>query len=424
MERKVTKLEHSHVEVLVTVDKEAWQAAQKKSFDKLAANVTIDGFRKGKAPEHLVKAKVDPMKVMDEAINLLLPDIYRDIVTVDGVKPFAQPKVDISKISDTELEVKFTIVTAPEVKLGAYTGLKIGHQAVKVTEKDLEAALDAVKNQNASLVLKEDAAALGDTVVMDFSGTIEGKPVEGGAATNHELELGSHAFIPGFEEQLVGHKAGEHIDVKVTFPQNYMDELKGKEAIFACDIHEVKEKKVPELTDDLVKELKIKDVETIDAYKEFKKNELKVNKEAEEKRAYIAKLTDEIAKTSTVDIPDEIIDSQTASRKEDLENKIKQSGLTLEQYLQFVGQKEEEFLAKLKDESKHDVTNYMVMEEIAKAEKVEVTPEELEFEYSKIASQYNMKVEDVKKALAPQENEFRNNLKMQRVEEFLTSHNE
>jgi len=424
MERKVTKLEHSHVEVLVTVDKEAWQAAQKKSFDKLAANVTIDGFRKGKAPEHLVKAKVDPMKVMDEAINLLLPDIYRDIITADGIKPFAQPKVDISKISDTELEVKFTIVTAPEVKLGAYTGLKIGHQAVKVTEKDLEAALDAVKNQNASLVLKEDAAALGDTVVMDFSGTIEGKPFEGGSATNHELELGSHAFIPGFEEQLVGHKAGEHIDVKVTFPQNYMDELKGKEALFACDIHEVKEKKVPELTDDLVKELKIKDVETVDAYKEFKKNELKVNKEAEEKRAYIAKLTDEIAKASTVDIPDEIIDSQMASRKEDLENKIKQSGLTLEQYLQFVGQKEEEFLAKLKDESKHDVTNYMVMEEIAKAEKVEVTPEELEFEYSKIASQYNMKVEDVKKALAPQENEFRNNLKMQRVEEFLTSHNE
>ena len=424
MERKVTKLEHSHVEVLVTDDKETWQAAQKKSFDKLAANVTIDGFRKGKAPEHLVKAKVDPMKVMDEAINLLLPDIYRDIITADGIKPFAQPKVDISKISDTELEVKFTIVTAPEVKLGAYTGLKIGHQAVKVTEKDLEAALDAVKNQNASLVLKEDAAALGDTVVMDFSGTIEGKPFEGGSATNHELELGSHAFIPGFEEQLVGHKAGEHIDVKVTFPQNYMDELKGKEALFACDIHEVKEKKVPELTDDLVKELKIKDVETVDAYKEFKKNELKVNKEAEEKRAYIAKLTDEIAKASTVDIPDEIIDSQMASRKEDLENKIKQSGLTLEQYLQFVGQKEEEFLAKLKDESKHDVTNYMVMEEIAKAEKVEVTPEELEFEYSKIASQYNMKVEDVKKALAPQENEFRNNLKMQRVEEFLTSHNE
>jgi len=424
MERKVTKLEHSHVEVLVTVDKEAWQAAQKKSFDKLAANVTIDGFRKGKAPEHLVKAKVDPMKVMDEAINLLLPDIYRDIITADGIKPFAQPKVDISKISDTELEVKFTIVTAPEVKLGAYTGLKIGHQAVKVTEKDLEAALDAVKNQNASLVLKEDAAALGDTVVMDFSGTIEGKPFEGGSATNHELELGSHAFIPGFEEQLVGHKAGEHIDVKVTFPQNYMDELKGKEALFACDIHEVKEKKVPELTDDLVKELKIKDVETVDAYKEFKKNELKVNKEAEEKRAYIAKLTDEIAKASTVDIPDEIIDSQMASRKEDLENKIKQSGLTLEQYLQFVGQKEEEFLAKLKDESKHDVTNYMVMEEIAKAEKVEVTPEELEFEYSKIASQYNMKVEDVKKALAPRENEFRNNLKIQRVEEFLTSHNE
>lgn len=424
MERKVTKLEHSHVEVLVTVDKEAWVAAQKKAFDKIAANVTVDGFRKGKAPEHLVKAKIDQMKVMDEAINSLLPDIYRDIITKDDIKPFAQPKVDITKISDTELEVKFLIVTAPEIKLGAYTGLKVGHESVKVTDKDLQEALDAVKNQNATLSLKEGASALGDTVVLDFVGSIDGKPFEGGSATNHELELGSHSFIPGFEEQLVGHKAGEHVDVKVTFPENYTEELKGKEALFACDIHEVKEKKVPELSDDLVKELKIKDVETVDQFKEFKQNELKVNKENEEKRAYLGKLTDEIAKKAKADIPDEIIESQIESRKEDLTNKMKQSGLTLEQYLQFVGQKEDEFLAKLKEESIHDVTNYMVMEEIAKAEKIDVTDEEIEFEFAKIADQYKMKVEDVKKALAPQESEFRSNLKMQRVEEFLISHND
>lgn len=424
MERKVTKLEHSHVEVSVIVDKEAWKAAQKKSFDKIAANVTVDGFRKGKAPEHLIKAKVDQMKVMDEAINALLPGIYKDIITVDNVKPFAQPKVDVTKISDVELELKFLIVTAPEVKLGAYTGLKIGHEEVKVTDKDLQDAIESVKNQNASLALKEGAAAMGDTVILDFAGTIEGKPFEGGSATNHELELGSHSFIPGFEEQLVGHKAGEHVDVKVTFPENYMEELKGKEAIFACDIHEVKEKKVPELTDELVVELKIAGVSTVAQFKDYKKNELKANKEAEERRTYLSKLIDAIAKGSKIDIPDEIVDSQIASRREDLENKIKQSGLSLEQYLQFVGQKEEEFSAKLKEESLHDVANYMVMEEIAKVEKVEVTQEEIDFEYAKIADQYKMKIEDVKKALEKQESEFRNNLKMQRVEDFLLSKND
>ena len=424
MERKVTKLEHSHVEVAVVVDNAAWKVAQKKAFDKAAANVTVDGFRKGKAPEHLIKAKVDQMKVMDDAINSLLPEIYKDIISVDGVKPYAQPKVDVTKISDAELELKFLIVTAPEVQLGKYTGQKIGHQDVKVEDADLEAALESVKNQNASLVVKEGVAALGDTVVLDFAGSIDGKPFDGGSATNHELELGSGSFIPGFEEQLVGHKAGEHVHVNVTFPENYTEELKGKAALFECEVHEVKEKKVPELTDELVAELKINNVSTVEQFKEYKKNELMVNKKAEEKRTYINKLIDAIAKDSKIDIPEEIIDTQVASRREDLENKIKQSGLNLEQYLQFVGQKEEEFLAKLHEEAAHDVANYMVMEEIAVFEKIEITQEEVDFEYAKIADQYKMKIEDVKKALAQQENEFRNNLKMQRVEEFLISHNE
>ncbi|HPY79424.1 MAG: trigger factor [Erysipelotrichaceae bacterium] len=424
MERKVTKLEHSHVEVAVVVDQDAWKAAQKKAFDKLSANVTVDGFRKGKAPEHLIRAKVDQMKVMDEAINSLLPGIYRDIISVDGVKPYAQPKVDITKISDVELELKFSIVTAPEVKLGAYTGKKVGHTEVKVEDKDVEEALEAIKLQNASLVLKEGPAALGDTVVLDFAGSIDGKLFDGGSAKNHELELGSGTFIPGFEDQLVGVKAGDHVHVNVTFPENYTPELKGKTALFECEIHEVKGKKVPELTDELVVELKIKDVATVEQLKAHKKNELLAQKKTDEKRAYLGKLIDLIAKDAKADIPDEIIESQITSRREDLENKIQQSGLNLEQYLQIVGQKEEEFLAKLKEESIHDVTNYMVMEEIAKAEKIEVTDEELEFEYAKIADQYKMKIEDVKKALANQETEFRNNMKMNRVEEFLISNNE
>lgn len=423
MERKVTKLENSHVEVLVNVDEATWKAAQKKAFEKVAANITVDGFRKGKAPENLVKSRVDQVKVMDEAINSLLPEIYRDIVEVDGVKPFTQPKVDVTKLSDTELEVKFLIVTAPEVELGQYKGLEIGHSKVEVTEEEVNNALKAVQEQNATLAVKEGASELGDTVVIDFAGSVDGKPFDGGSATNYELELGSHSFIPGFEEQLVGHKAGEHVDVKVKFPENYVENLKGKEAVFACDIHEVKVKKLPELDEELIAELKIPNVKTVEELRAHKKNELLSSKEVNEKREYISKVVEAIAKASKIEIPQEIIDSQAAARKEDLINRMKQSGLTLEQYLQLVGQKEEELMAKLKEESVKDVTNFMVLETIAEKEHLEVSDADLDFEFAKMADQYSMKVEDVKKALQPQLEEFRNNLKMQKVEQLLAENN-
>lgn len=423
MERKVTKLENSHVEVLVNVDEATWKAAQKKAFEKVAANITVDGFRKGKAPENLVKSKVDQVKVMDEAINALLPEIYRDIVDVDGIRPFTQPKVDVTKLSDTELEVKFLIVTAPKVELGQYKGLEIGHNKVEVTEEEVANALKAVQEQNATLVVKDGASELGDTVVIDFAGSVDGKPFDGGSATNYELELGSHSFIPGFEEQLVGHLAGEHVDVNVKFPENYVENLKGKDAVFACDIHEVKVKKLPELDEELIAELKIPNVKTVEELKNHKKNELLSSKEVNEKREYISKVVEAIAKASKIEIPEEIIDSQVAARKEDLINRMKQSGLTLEQYLQLVGQKEEELMAKLKEDAIKDVTNFMVLETIAEKENLEVTDADLEFEFAKMADQYSMKVEDVKKALQPQLEEFRNNLKMQKVEQLLAENN-
>lgn len=424
MERKVTKLEHSHVEVLVKVDEESWKAAQKKAFNKEAANVQVQGFRKGKAPENLVKAKINQAKVLDEAINALLPVIYKDIVEKDGVKPFAQPKVDVTKLSDTDLEIKFTIVTAPEVELGEYKGLKIGHEEVKVEDKDVEEAIAGVLNQSATLVVKEGAAELGDTVVMDFVGTVDGEVFDGGSATNHELELGSHTFIPGFEEQLVGAKAGSHVDVKVKFPEQYVENLKGKDAVFACDVHEIKAKKLPELNEEFVKEQKMEGVETVDAYKEAVKKNLIANKTAAEKRAYMGKLIEAVAKNAKIDIPQEIIDAQAESRKQDFVNRMSQSGLTLEQYLQYVGQKEEDFMAQLKADSAREVSNFVVMEKIAEVEKLEVSDKDLEAEYAKIAEQYKMDVEAVKKALGAQVDEFRNNLKMQKVEDLLAANND
>ena len=424
MERKLTKLEHSHTEVLVVVDEKTWKDAQKKAFDKQAANVTIDGFRKGNAPESLVRKHIDGMKVIDDAVNALLPVMYREIIEEDGVKPYARPSVEVTKVSDTELEVKFVITTAPEVKLGAYKGLKIGHGEAKVEEADVDATIASLLANNASLVVKEDVAKEGDTVVLDFLGKVDGKPFDGGAGQNYELELGSHSFIPGFEEQLVGHKAGEHVDVNVRFPEQYVENLKGKEAVFECDIHEVKEKKLPELNDEFVKELNQKGVETVEQLKASKRAELEQQKKQEERREYIAKLLDEIANGSEIDLADEIIESQVASRKEDMEARMKQSGLTLPQYLEIIGQTEEQFTEQLKKDCLVDVKRYVVVEEIGKVENFEINDADVEFELARLADQYNMKIEDVRKAINNQLDQFKNEILNRRIEEFLVNNND
>lgn len=422
MERKLTKLESCRVQVDVVVDESSWKDSQAASFKKLAKEVQVDGFRKGNAPLELAKKHIDTGKVIDNAINSLLPVIYREILEQEKLEPFAQPKVDVTKLSDTNLEVRFIIVTAPQVKLGKYKGLELGKKEAKVTAKEVEAALDELRKQNASLVVKEGASILGDTVVMDFAGSVDGKPFEGGSAKNYELELGSHSFIPGFEEQLVGLKSGDHKDVNVTFPEQYTPELAGKAAVFACDIHEVKEKKLPELNDEFAKDLN-RGYETIEALKEGTKKDLLAKNEQELRKEYLEKLYAAIAKDAKIEIPQEMVEEQSEQMKKDMEQRMAQSGLTLEQYLQFVGQKEEEFMAKLKEDAKKDITNYFILEEVGKQEGLELTDADLDFEIAKIADQYKMKVEDVQKALEKQMDQFRHNLRMTRIEEFLLKEN-
>ena len=422
MERKVTKIKPCHVQVDVVVDEKSWKDAQEASFKKLAKDVQVDGFRKGNVPEAIARRHIDQGKMLDNAINSLLPAIYKEIMEQDKIEPFAQPQVDVTKISDTNLEVKFVIVTAPEVELGEYKGLKIGKKEAKVTAKEIDDEINSLLKDNASLVLKEGAAELGDTVVFDFVGTVDGKAFEGGSAQNYSLELGSHQFIPGFEEQLVGTKAGEHKDVNVTFPEQYTPELAGKAAVFACDVHEVKSKKMPELNDEFVKELN-RGVDTVEALKESTKKNLLAKKEQDSKKEFLEKLYEKIASGSKVEIPEEMIKEQAENMKKDMTQRMSQSGLTLEQYLQFTGQKEEDFQAQLEKDAKKDITNYFILEAVNKKEALELTDADVEFEYAKLAEQYNMKVEDVKKALEKQNDQFRHNLKMTRIEEFLIKEN-
>ena len=423
-ETKVNQIGDGRVEVDVTVKEATWKAAQEKAFKKLAANVTVPGFRKGKAPENMIKGKVDQVKVMDEAINSLLPNIYNDILAKEDIKPYTQPKVDVTKLSDKELEVKFTIITLPKIALGQYKGLKIGKGEVVVTDKDIDDAIDGLRAKNATIAVKEGEAKKGNKVVMDFVGKVDGVAFEGGTAENYELELGSGTFIPGFEDQLVGVKAGDKKNVNVKFPENYTPELKGKDATFECTVHEVKEKKLPELNEEFIADLKYEGVKTIDELKDYEKKLITDNKTAEARKDYINKVIKAIVDNSQISIPDEVVENQANMHKKDLEDRMKQSGLTVETYLQIIGQKPEEFEAQLKEDSKKEIAGYLVLEEVAVVEDLKVTDEELDFEMAKIAEQYKMKVEDVKKALNNQLEEYRHNIKMSRVEDLLYKNND
>ena len=424
MERKVTKLEHCHTEVVVNVDQDLWKKAQAKAFNKLAANVTVPGFRKGKAPAAMLKGHVDQMKVFNEAINNVLSPVYEEILKEEKIQPMARPSFDVTKLSEDELEVKVTIVTRPEVNLGKYTGYELGKAEVTVKDEEVDAAVEELRKQNATIAPKDGQAEKGDIVVMDFEGFVDGKAFEGGKAENHELELGSGQFIPGFEDQLIGSSAGIEVDVNVKFPENYgPDEISGKDAVFHCKIHEVKQKVLPALDEEFIKDLNFPNVETVEQLKANRADQLAKQKEASAKQEYLNKLIEEIKKVSTFDIADEIIAEEAENRKKDLENRLKQSGIDIEQYLVLTRQKEEDLQKQLNDEARKGIESFLVMDNVAIKENLSVSDEDFEFELAKMADQYNMSIDQIKQALGQQLGQFRHNLLMQKIENFLYENN-
>jgi len=424
MEKKINKLEQSKVEIIVSVEKEKWSKAQKDAFDKLAANVEIKGFRKGKAPAEMVKAKVDQGQVFDRAINALLQDTYRQVITEENLRPFARPVVDVTKLSNLELELKFTLVLAPEVTLGEYKGLHAEKKEVVVTDHEIEHALEHLVKDNASLVVKEDAAKLGDTVVMDFEGFVDGKAFEGGKAENYALELGSGQFIPGFEDQLVGAKAGEDKEVNVTFPAEYVPELASKDAMFKVKVHEVKEKKVPELNEELIKDLNLPNVKTLDDLKAHEKAKLQNQKENEAKREYYEALVKQIRDGAKIDLAKEIIDGEVEAMEENMRKQIEQQGLTLDKYFQITGQTMEQVHETMRKEAEDNVRSVLVLEKIAEVEKISVEDDEIEFELAKIADQYKMPIDEVKKALKDSMDRFKADVRSRRIQEFIVNNND
>ena len=423
MKRVVNKLENSKVEVICDVEKEAWKELQDKAFQKLAGNLEIKGFRKGKVPAEIAKKHIDQGSIFNEAINLSLQPAFEEVLREEKLQPFARPSVDVTKVSDTELQLKFIIVLAPEVKLGTYKGLGIKKEAVKVEEKEVDEAIEKLLAQNASLVVKDGEAKKGDTVVFDFVGSVDGKEFEGGKAENYSLELGSNQFVPGFEDQLVGHKAGEDVDVNVTFPAQYVPELAGKAALFKCKIHEVKEKVLPTLDEDLLKDLNIPEVKDEASLREYEKKSLLQQKEGKAQADALNKVLEEIVAHAEVEIAQEILLEEVDGMKKNMEEQIKQRGLTLEQYYQITGESAQEVEMKMKIEADKNLRTILCMEEIAKQEKLNVTDADVDAEMKSIADMYKMPVDKVKEILGKDLARFKNQIRERKIQDFLVKEN-
>ncbi|MCD8209764.1 MAG: trigger factor [Coprobacillus sp.] len=426
METKVTKTDNTHLELEVEVDAEQWRGAQKKAFDKLAKDVEIKGFRKGKAPQNLVKEQISDSKVWNEAISSIINDLFVEAIKKEDVHPFASPDVMVTKCSNDELAMKFMVTTEPIIEIGPYKGLEVGKEEATVSDEEVEESLKKTQSENATLVIKEGKAELGDVVVIDAVGVLEGEeePFEGGTVTNYELELGSQSFVPGFEEQLVGVEPDQHVDVAITFPEQYVENLAGKNAVFHTDVHEVKTKQLPELTDAFIEGLNHDGIKTVEQFREHTKQDLLQQKSNKLKSDYIGKVLDEIISHSSIDIPHEIIDQETDSMRESQEEQMAQSGFDLESYLQIVGQSEDEFMAQLRERATKNVTNFFILDKIGQIEDIVIEDADLEFEYAKMAEAYHMEIDQVREALASQVEQFRSQVRFTRIEDLLYREND
>lgn len=424
MKLDVKTVKPSVYELTVDVDTKSWQEAQEKAIAKLGENVNIKGFRKGKAPRDLIVKQLDQTKILEEAISVIINDVYRFALTESKVIPFLQPSYNITKLSDTELTLVFQVVSTPKVTLSEYKGLKLGHDEIEITDEEVTAKINTYLERGAELVLKETAAELGDTVIIDFEGFVDDVAFEGGKANNHELTLGSGQFIPGFEDALVGAMPGAALDVKVTFPDNYTEELKGKDAVFKTVVHEIKTKVLPELTDEYAASLKLANVTDVASLQIHVRYEVNTEKEQEARQKYIEKVLDHLREATTFEIADEIIHQEGHRLLDNFKNQVKQQGMEFDEYIKMVGETEEALHDKYVVEAEVTIKNFLVLEEIAALEGVDVTDADVDFEIAKMAQMYNMEEARIREILGDNLNNLRAEIKQKRTLDILVSENE
>lgn len=396
-----TLKENSQGELKVKIAGDDWKAAQEKAFKKLAKNVEVKGFRKGQVPEAMARKVVSKQNILIDAVDEVAGKAMQDGMKEHDLWVIARPELKVDAISEEEVELTFVMTVKPEVALGEYKGLEVTKDEVKVEDAEVDAQLTQLQERFAELVVKEDGTIENtNTAVIDFEGFKDGVAFEGGKGENYPLEIGSGSFIPGFEEQLIGMKAGETKDIDVTFPENYgAEDLAGAAVVFKVTVHEIKEKTLPEINDDLIKDAEIKEVETVEAFKEYTIKNLTAQKESDADRKYENDLLTKLMENSPVEIPEAMIEDETNSMVNDFAQRLAQQGFPMDQYLQMTGMNEDALREQMKPEAKSKVNVRLVLDAIANAENIEVDDKDVEVEYENIANQYGMEVDKVKEAI-------------------------
>ncbi|WP_314406304.1 trigger factor [uncultured Gemella sp.] len=420
---QILNKEDGKVVIAFSATKEEFAKGLDQAFKRAVKRVNAPGFRKGKLPRAVFNKMYGEEALYQDAIDYVLPRAYTKAIDELEVSPLAMPDIDVKEISKEE-GVKFEAVVTvkPNVELGEYKNLGLEKDSVEVTDADVEERLDSLLSRQAEWQIKEGESKKGDIVVIDFKGFIGDEAFEGGEAKGYELELGSGSFIPGFEEQLEGKVAPVDTEVNVTFPENYqVTDLAGKEARFEVTVHDVKEKVLPELTDEFVKEFSKEAASTVAEYKEKLKEEIKLEKENLAEKSYSDKVISTAVENAKLSVPEKLVEQEVDSMFEQFTGNLSRQGLSFDLYQQFTGKGEVELKAEMKSDAENKIKTSFVLGEIAEVEKVEVTEADIDAEVKELATMYNMTEEGIKQRISVED--LRGELVIQKTVDFLKANN-
>ncbi|MEE0301645.1 MAG: trigger factor [Blautia sp.] len=400
MSLQVEKLEKNMAKLTIEVSAEDLDKAMEKAYQKQKSRISLPGFRKGKAPRKMIESMYGKGVFMEDAVNSLVPQEYSKAIADCDLEIVSQPEINVTQMEPGKALI-FTadVATKPEVTLGDYKGVEVPKTEIAVTDEEVDAEVKKEQDKNSRTVVVEDrAAANGDITTIDFEGFVDGVAFDGGKGSDYALTLGSGTFIPGFEDQLVGANTGDHVEVKVTFPEEYQaKELAGKEAVFQCDVKKIETKEVPELDDEFAKD--VSEFDTLAEYKEDVKKNLTEKKEKEARTAKENAAVDKAIENAQMDIPDLMIQTQCRQMMDDFARRMQQQGLSMDQYFQFTGQSMDKMMEDMKPQALKRIQTRLVLEKIAETENTQPSEEEITEEIQKMADAYKMEADKIREAI-------------------------
>ncbi len=422
MSLQVEKLEKNMAKLTIEATAEEFEAAIEKAYQKNKGKMNVQGFRKGKAPRAIIEKMYGVGVFYEDAANFIIPDAYEAAAKESGLDIVSQPEIDVTQIEKGKSFIfTATVAVKPEVTLGEYKGIEVEKADLAVTEEEMDAELDKVREQNSRMLTVEDRAVEdGDMTVIDFEGFVDGVAFEGGKGTDYPLTIGSHSFIDNFEEQLIGKNIGEEVEVNVTFPEEYQaKELAGKPALFKVTVKEIKKKELPELDDEFAKD--VSEFDTLAEYKEDLKKGLVEKKEKAAKTAKEDAIVDKIIENATMEIPDAMLDTQVKQMANEFAQRLQSQGLSVEQYFQFTGMDSNKFLENIKPQAMKRIQSRLVLEAIVKAENIEVSEDEVTKEIEEMAKNYQMEADKVRELIAPQIADMKMDLAVQKAVDLVAA---